>query len=125
MRKYRLITAVDSRFCGLGVIRGYIMEDDVWVEYSPEDLLEIIMEELEHYNPGFNEFYSLYFHGDYSGISLEIDYTPDNVSDESVERIREWLWKNVRCEYHSEIIRKQHHWYCERNTNKNIYWSKC
>ena len=29
MRKYRLITAVDSSFCGLGVIRGYVMEDGV------------------------------------------------------------------------------------------------
>lgn len=45
--------------------------------YSPDDRLEIIMEELEHYNPGFNEFYSLYLHGEHSGISLEVDCTPD------------------------------------------------
>ena len=113
MRQYRLITAINSSFCGLGVIRGYIMEDGVWVQYSPEDILEIIMEELEHYNPGFYEFYSLYLHGDYSGISLKVDYTPDSVSDESVERIQEWLWKNVRCEHHSYMIRKQHNWYSE------------
>jgi len=120
MRQYRLITAADSSFLGLGVIRGYAMEDDVWVEYSPELILEIIMEELGYYEPDFHEFCSLYLHGDYSGVSLAVDYTPDSISDESVDRIQEWLFKNVWCEPHVKMIHKQHCWGSKWNWNKGL-----
>jgi hypothetical protein len=112
MRKYRLITK-NLSLSRLDSSKGYIMEEGVWVEHTSDEIIMAIIEEASCFEPAFDEYFVLYFHGEFTDISLCVDYFSDDVPDKIVDRVENWLWENTQCEYDREILHRKFFWYSE------------
>ena len=77
----------------------YITDNEYEEQYSPDEGLECILEDLTSTHPEFYDYdISIYVGSDMAGYDLAIDYSLDEVPDDVVDKINEWIWNNVRFE---------------------------
>jgi len=75
---------------------SYITDKERDEKMSPDQGIEAIIEDLSGTYPEFYDYQlHLYINADMAGYGMEVDYHPDKVPDEVVDKVSEWLWQNV------------------------------
>jgi len=76
----------------------YILDAEMEEKLQPDTGLELILEELSNEFPDFhNESYNMHIfvNGDFSGLSLALDYNADTTPDDLLDKMSDWLRVNT------------------------------
>lgn len=88
-----VIIGANIEMNGAGIEKIMVTEEDCEpIEWSLEDFITDLQECAN--DMGMIDIYdtSFYIGGDFSGLSLRIDYNPDKIDDKAIDRINDYLF---------------------------------